>query len=53
VSVAPIADILDTPDRRGYARGDNEHTAPAILLSSNAKRSRHGGTPAAVGSHHR
>ena len=29
-----ITDILDVLDRHGYARGDDEHTARAILLIS-------------------
>ena len=29
-----ISDILDVLDRHGYARGDDEHTARAILLIS-------------------
>ena len=29
-----ITDVLDLLDRHGYARGDNEHTARAILLIS-------------------
>jgi hypothetical protein len=33
-SLSLITDILDVLDRRGYARGDDEHTGRAILLIS-------------------